>query len=171
MANQEEFNDVTEERDVTDAVIEHDVTAADEIPEEEEVTIDPNQLKFVSMDGRVYLADRDAIDWDATSSAESVQNLEQNLFIARQMLREAMFSRHEKGDIPIVHTIHDVVKPYLSDFGYTPDYMGTYPDATQIDMAIMYCIDIIEVLNVVLREVAILNAIKQVETSETDKTE
>lgn len=155
--------DVTEERDVTEATIDHEVEtqpetdapaateSIDEIPEED-------RIEFQSMDGKIYVANAQTIDWNATSAEESKNSMRNNLFVIHQCLRELISIRRETDQNAIdnlVETTMNIVVPFLSAFGYYPEFEIVFPDATKDDIAILYCIDAIEVMTKIMSEVRV----------------
>lgn len=174
MAN-EDMIDVTEERDVTEATIDHEVTESD-VPPMTELEIPPeDQIEFYSMDGKVYLANAQAINWKETGMPESVQNIMNNLFIIRQRLRELMYNNvedplmasmgteeavkvAEESRKVLVNSTMDIVVPFLTGFGLIPEYNVVFPGIEGSNLAMLYCIDAIEVLTKILAEIRVRNA-------------
>lgn len=186
MAN-EDMIDVTKERDVTEATIDHEVTESD-VPPMTELEIPPeDQIEFYSMDGKVYLANAQAINWKETGMPESVQNIMNNLFIIRQRLRELMYNNiedplmasmgteeavkvAEESRKVLVDSTLDIVVPFLTGFGLIPEYNVVFPGIEGSNLAMLYCIDAIEVLTKILAEIRVRNAKAEPETESSEFT-
>lgn len=186
MAN-EDMIDVTEERDVTEATIDHEVAESD-VPPMTELEIPPeDQIEFYSMDGKVYLANAQAINWKETGMPESVQNIMNNLFIIRQRLRELMYNNiedplmasmgteeavkvAEESRKVLVDSTMDIVVPFLTGFGLIPEYNVVFPGIEGSNLAMLYCIDAIEVLTKILAEIRVRNAEAEPETESSEFT-
>lgn len=186
MAN-EDMIDVTKERDVTEATIDHEVTESD-VPPMTELEIPPeDQIEFYSMDGKVYLANAQAINWKETGMPESVQNIMNNLFIIRQRLRELMYNNiedplmasmgteeavkvAEESRKVLVDSTLDIVVPFLTGFGLIPEYNVVFPGIEGSNLAMLYCIDAIEVLTKILAEIRVRNAKAEPEAESSEFT-
>ena len=154
----EEIIDVTEERDVTEQVEQFDASQHGLVlPEPEPFYQNDDDIVFVSMDTKSYLISRKAINWDDMLTAES--SLLENQFAVRQILKEIMFGGNNSANAAI-RTAFENVRPFLVEFGFDPTegYHAMYPNGSDYDYAIMYCIDANEVLHTVLREIAIHKA-------------
>lgn len=148
--------DVTETHDVSDEIMEHDAACCDcghdhELPEK---TAD-QLIEFRSISNRVYMIDPDAIDWAETSKPENVEGLEQNMQRIRDMLCDLLTEHDDTDDAKNV--VFNVVYGFLTDMGIDPltAYQERIPDIRDFDMAVMLCIDAIELTNVILRHVAV----------------
>lgn len=186
MAN-EDMIDVTKERDVTEATIDHEVTESDVPPMTELEIPAEDQIEFYSMDGKVYLANAQAINWKETGMPESVQNIMNNLFIIRQRLRELMYNNiedplmasmgteeavkvAEESRKVLVDSTMDIVVPFLTGFGLIPEYNVVFPGIEGSNLAMLYCIDAIEVLTKILAEIRVRNAKAEPETESSEFT-
>lgn len=153
------YEDITDDRDVSEAVMDHDETTAPdtEIPLYQEVP--DNAFVFHSMDGHHYLIDRTLIDWEKTAANEEV--IQQNMFVVRQQLLNLFLSRDgvTESDTEFANT---VVKDIVTGFGCTPKYTATFPEADHYDIAQMYCIDALEIMNLLLKEIAVFNVNKSI---------
>lgn len=159
------YGDLTEddlcESDDDDEVIESLVTpiVTPETEMEDRMTTDdfdepPYTIHFTSMDGRTYLIDGNEIDWDALATEDSIKNLQENLQMAHQYERELMFAAHETTRPAILDTVYESVPEFMEkSFGFGTAYHDTYPDATEWDVAMMMCIDLTELLTIMLHEV------------------
>ena len=157
--------DITQERDVSEAVELHDAeTQPIEGPDDESVNMS-DCIRFVSMDTNEYLMDKSIINWDATS--ENERNIRENMFLVRKILNELIFQKNS-GDRSAIDQAFDVVEPFLAEFGFHPleNYKKMYPGCDDYDISLMFCIDAIEIMNVILREIAAYsgakNAIKSI---------
>ena len=164
----DEHIDVTEDRDVTEATIDHELDAAsqpveEDIPEEE-------KIYFFSMDTTTYVADARTlpIDWANIDVAQTFSQLYTNLIFIRQYLRELMYAKIDNlEDVEAVKQAEDHRKqlaensmgltvPYLEgNFGIHPHYDETFPNIGIIEKAAFYCIDCIEVITKMMYEVRI----------------
>ena len=142
----DEFIDVTNENDVSEQIMDHDsMVHESEIPVYHEIP--DNALVFHSMDGRHYLINKDLIDWDQT--ADNLSCLENNMTVVRQALM-SMFLDKTHADTSYANT---EIKDMIINFGCTPKYDVTFPDADDYDKAQMYCIDALELMNIIILEV------------------
>lgn len=145
------MTDVTNEHDVSDDVMLHDESA---IPSINEDDVDmSNSMRFVSMDTNTYLMDKSIINWEET--LKNKQNIEENLFFVRKVLNELIFQHNESHNSGIDEAFGPVLD-FIKEFGFDPtkSYSKMYPDANDFDFALMYCIDAIEIMNVLLHEIA-----------------
>lgn len=140
--------DVTNEYDVSDEVQNHDSMNESNVG----VSLDESSdaIHIRSMDGNTYLMDRNAIDWDSTSNNMGIMN--QNLEMIQNYLMDLMFSQTQSADIDS-DGILNIVEPFVHDFGLHPKYDQIYTDASKNLIATLYCIDAIELLHTMLREV------------------
>ena len=162
----EEIRDVTAERDVTEATIDHELNEA-EAPMVSETAEDLTEppIEFFSMDGKIYLADPTVIDWQETGKPESVANIKGNILHVKSYLQELMFSRvdsalatEEAAKIAaenralIAKEAMDLIVPRLTTFGFAPEFTVTYPGIEGEYLAALYCMDYIEVMTKILCE-------------------
>lgn len=146
--------DITRERDVTDETQTYEETTVEE-PVEQSSSKD--SITFVSMDTNMYYMDKSIVDWEST--LQNKQNLEDNMFAVRKILNELMFARHDNAS-EAIETTFNVVLPFIQEFGFDPtaNYKKTYPDCDDYDIALMYCIDAIEIMHTLLQELAVYEA-------------
>lgn len=149
--------DVTEEHDVSDAVMDHDACDCGDHCNCEhhhhEKTAD-EMIQFRSMNGRTYLIDPDAINWIETSKPENVLAIQQNMDNIRGLLGELFTEESlEQG----MKKILDHVYQYLKDFGFDPvtGYYETLSGITNYEIAAMLCVDALELSNIMLRQCAV----------------
>lgn len=140
--------DVTDEYDVSEQVEEHDSTFTME--EEIAPTNADDVIHIKSMDGNTYLMDRNAVDWEATS--QNMDVMYQNLEMLQSALMNQLHAQTQSADISTKETM-DMVKPFVNDFGLHPKYELVYTDASDNLIATLYCIDAIELIHTMLREV------------------
>ncbi len=179
----DEHIDVTEDRDVTEATIDHELDAAsqpveEDIPEEE-------KIYFFSMDTTTYVADARTlpIDWDNIDVAQTFSQLYTNLVFIRQYLRELLYAKIDNPeDTEAVKQAEDHRKqlaensleltiPYLEgNFGIHPHYDETFPNIGIIEKAAFYCIDCIEVITKMMYEVRIRGKHHQNNTTTKEET-
>ena len=146
--------DVTNEYDVSDEVTEHD---ANILQEEVGINNDENMIHIRSMDGNTYLMDADAIDWNET--LKNINVMRSNLEFLHSTLMNLMFSETQSADVVTQDSL-EMLKAFVTDFGLLPKYEEVYTDASNTLLAKLYCIDAIELIHTVLREVEVYNANK-----------
>ena len=179
MANEPNI-DVTEERDVTEATIEHELENADPVDETSVPTqaspleefMSDEEVLFHSMDNQVYSAPKIWFDWDATSSDENMQNLQNNAYIVRHFMRE-LLSRdaNDEGRQEIIDVTMNVVVPIMSKFGYEPKFNEVFPDADAGTIALLWCIDTLEFLNKIMFACALHMELKPYKTTTNTEEE
>lgn len=158
----EEYKDITSERDVSNEVMEQDEEMCEfngsDIPIFNDVP--EHTLVFRSMDGVAYLLNKEAIDWDQMVANEDV--IESNLFSIREMLQSLM--KISSTDITPEDTdfAMNAAKDIVIGSGCTPKYTMTYPNADDYTIAQLYCIDAMQLCNLLLREIAILKTNKSI---------
>lgn len=167
--NQNEPIDVTEERDVTEQVDQFNSEQPGLVIPEPSPMYPGDDIAFPSMDTRTYLIARSAINWDDMLTAEDT--LRDNQFQVRQILKEIMFAGN-KPDNQSIQLAFEHVYPFIKEFGFDPTegYNTMYPDATDYDKAIMYCIDANELLHVILREIAVYKTAKKYEEEKSNES-
>ena len=140
--------DVTNEYDVSEEVVEHDST----FQMEEEIAPDNSNdaIHVRSMDGNTYLMDRNTINWEETSN--NIGIMYQNLEMLQSALMNQLHAATQSADLATKDTM-DMVKPFVNDFGLFPKYDQVYSDASESLIATLYCIDAIELIHTILREV------------------
>lgn len=156
MAN---YEDITEDRDVSEAVMDHDEESIpeNEIPLYQEIP--DNAIIFHSMDGHHYMIDRGSVNWEQTAANEDY--LQQNMFVIRQQLMNLFLSRDGVTEVD-TEFARTVVKDIVTSTGCTPKYTATFPEADHYDIAQMYCIDALELMNLFLKEIAVFNVNKSI---------
>lgn len=164
----EEHIDVTEERDVTEATIDHEVEESAQ-PQMEEDIPEEEKIYFFSMDTTTYVADARElpIDWEHINVAQTFSQLFTNLILVRQHLRELIYVRVENPDDPesvkqaeanreqLADASMELTVPYLENFGIHPHYDETFPNIGKVEKATFYCMDVIECLTKMMYEVRI----------------
>jgi len=160
--NMNEFTDITSERDVSEEVMNHDADSIEEcVIDQSEVPlyneIPENAIIFHSMDGHDYMIDRTSIDWNLT--AQNEDNIHSNMLVIRQTLMSLIFSKNDlrPSDTEFGNT---VVKDMVIGFGCTPKYTAIFPDADDYDLAQLYCIDALQLMNLILTEVSVFKVNK-----------
>jgi len=154
--------DITEERDVSEEVMEHaEEHTVDEstIPSDDEMPV--NGIIFHSMDGKRYLINRDSINW--MDAAASVQTIESNLLVVRQVLQQLIASAVEPNSEPDTSFALSVIKDIVEGFckpTYTELYSGLDTADNDYHLAVLYCTDAIELMNIMLKEIAVFNVSK-----------
>jgi hypothetical protein len=172
----EKFIDVTEEADVSDAILEHEENPE---PAKNLNTVlssalmdnNDNTIKIHSVSANTYLMDRTTVDWEQTSLPENLQKIYNNKDYIYRVLRDLMFTRNvDAEDMKKFATDQamNFVKPFVEEFGIRPNYKMTYPDAAEIDVAMCYCFDAIIILMTILTEIAVYRATHPVTASEVD---
>lgn len=159
------MTDVTTECDVSEMITsyESDKTEDDassmmsSMPTFQEVP--PDTIVFSSMDGKHYMIDKNSINWEETAKCADI--MERNIFEIRQTLMSMMCNK----DLAVAFTsseppqeiqyVHDVVRKFVEDFGFEPEYEVVYPYGTDYDIAQCYCIDAIELINLIMCEIKI----------------
>lgn len=141
------MENMANDRDVSEDVMKFDASQQPPDPNETDYTI-----PFQSMDSRVYYMDGNQINWIET--AQKVDDIKQNLFMVRQLMRELMFARHDDPTAAI-NQVFEQVRPFIQEFGFDPteNYHKIYPDCDDFDIAIMYCVDAMEIMNVIITEI------------------
>ena len=145
--------DITKERDVTHETQTYEETSVEE-PAEQSSSKDT--ITFVSMDTNIYYMDKSIVDWEST--LQNKRNLEDNMFAVRKILNELMFARHDANNVSeTIETTFNIVLPFIQEFGFDPtaNYKKIYPDCDDYDIALMYCIDAIEIMRTLLQELAV----------------
>lgn len=172
----EKFIDVTEEADVSDAILEHETNpepdkSLDTVVSSALMDNNDNTIKIHSVSANTYLMDRTTVDWEQTSLPENLQKIYNNKDYIYRVLRDLMFTRNADAEEMKKFAIDQAmnfVKPFVEEFGIRPDYTKTYPDAAEIDIAMCYCFDAIIILMTILTEIAVYRATHPVTTSEVD---
>lgn len=151
------MTDVTNEHDVSDLVNDHNAIVGDfdgdSLPMHQEADIQTygevpeNAIIFKSMDGKSYLIDKTCIDWDQT--ADNIHALESNVTVVRQSLMSLFFDK-KNADTSYANT---EIKNLIVGLGCTPKYSVTFPNADEFDTAVMYCIDALELMNIIISEI------------------
>lgn len=159
-----EMIDMTLERDVSEEVIDHEMEQQEEHAMESELPsyaeVPENGIVFHSMDCHHYLIDRNAVDWEQT--AANKETIENNLFVVRQQLMNIMLLGPDGATEEDTEFARTVVKDIVIGIGCTPKYTATFPEASHYTIAQMYCIDAIEIMHLMLKEIAIFNMNKSI---------
>lgn len=172
MNNPEELKDVTEEMDVSEAVdafndsfeeMMRKQTPPPKVPipgqkQDQEHPNPEDMIKFVSMDTYTYYISREAINWNET--AKNTSQLSDNLFIIRKMMNELIFNNHNERKDESVRKAFEMVLPFIQSFGFDPteNYKRIYPECDDADIALMYCIDAIEIMNRIMEEIRLFES-------------
>lgn len=155
----DEYKDITSDRDVSEDVMDHEecVIQENEVPLYNDIP--ENAIIFQSMDGHQYLIDRNTINWEMT--AQNEDTIHSNMLIIRQTLMSMIFSRHDltAEDTEFANT---VIKDMVIGFGCTPKYTAVFPDADDYDLGQLYCLDALQLMNILLKEVAVFNVNKSI---------
>ena len=166
----DEHIDVTEQRDVTEETIDHEIEESVQPPVEEEDIPEEEKIYFFSMDTTTYVADARVlpIDWEHINVAQTFSQLFTNLIFVRQQLRELIYVKPENPDDPesvkraeenlakIAEASMELTVPYLEgNFGIHPHYDETFPNIGKVEKAIFYCMDVIECITKMMYEVRI----------------
>ena len=176
--NLENTQDVTDEVDVSEAV--QEVNSDDIV--DQGVSIDTVQtFKAIpegmtvlnSMDGNKYLLNLSTVDWAETASEQNMQNINANEEFVRAVFREVIFAHTMADTDPDAAQKYetgpaiDTVRAYVDGFGLKPLYKETYPNASDYDIDIMWCIDALEITRVVRTQCEIWRATHP--TTETEE--
>lgn len=158
----DDYMDITSERDVSDAVMEQSESCAalkeSDIPVYNDIP--DNTIIFRSMDGSAYLIDKTAIDWELSALNEYA--IESNLFAVQQTLQKLMMLNQNDITPEDTDFALTAVKDIVVGSGCTPKYTLTYPNADDYVLAQLYCIDAMQLCNLILKEIAIFKTNKSI---------
>lgn len=151
--------DLTQERDVSDEVSDYEAETNTE-PTAEEEPKPEDIIRFISMDTYSYSITKNAINWEET--ADNVQDLNSNLFLIRKLMNELIFNRHSTNSADTITRVMGLVLPFIQGFGFDPttNYKAIYPDCDDFDIALMYCIDAMEIMKKILEEIRVYQTSK-----------
>lgn len=161
------FQDVTSDRDVSDAVQEHDEDMAeveiDGAPHQMPIDAIPNlnnedTIVFRSVDHTQYLINRKAIDW--ATMAQGMDAMTQNWNAIHTEIENLIYLKTTGGDCQedidfVLETVPNLINAFVK-----PDYDRVYPNLDDHTRAILYCIDFQVLMGILMREVAVFNVSK-----------